>query len=339
MPKSKKKKGVADSRPVDKEAVPRPATSRRTTFTLIAAFIIVILIIVGAALYPTQIAPFRRTIITVDGTPIRMDYFLKRAELSGSDALKMLTTLTDEQIIKTEAPKYGIAISPGDIDQELRRIASGGSGNITESEFREWYRQQLNETRTSDAKFKELVRIQLLAARLQDYMAARVPAVAPQVHLWIIQLSDYDQAVAVKGRLTAGEDFAALAREVSQHESAENGGELGWFPEGVLDTSLDSEAFNLDIGQVSEPIAYSTNPQATDPAETDLIYLLLMVSEKAAAREIDENSLPVLKSKALDDWLTQERQYHDIKFNFNSEISAWINWQLAKRTQTNPQQQ
>ncbi|MFC1873710.1 peptidylprolyl isomerase [Chloroflexota bacterium] len=336
MPKSKKNKSVADSRPVDKEAALRPATSRRTTLTLIAAFVIVILIIIGATLYPTQIAPLRRTIITIDGTTIRMDYFLKRAELSGSDALNMLTVLTNEEIIKIQAPKYGIEVTPEDTDQELRRIASGGSGNITESEFREWYRQQLNESRVSDAEFKELVRMQLLAARLHEYLAVRVPTIAPQVHLQFIQVSNYNEAIVVKERWEAGEDFTDLVREVSQHESAENGGEIGWFPEGVLDDSLDYEAFSLDIGQLSDPIPYSSNPQEAS-SEDDFVYFLLMVSEKAAAREIDEASMASLKSKALDDWLNQERQYHDIKFNFNSEINAWINWQLSKRAGTSQQ--
>jgi hypothetical protein len=55
-----------------------------------------------------------------------------------------------------------------------------------------------------------------------------------------------------------------------------------------------------------------------------------MVSEKAEAREIDENPLQVLKSKALENWLSEEGKLHEIDWNYDSEIDAWINFQLAK---------
>jgi len=40
--------------------------------------------------------------------------------------------------------------------------------------------------------------------------------------------------------------------------------------------------------------------------------------------------MKVLQSKALDNWLLEEMQYHDIEYNFDPEINAWINWQLSK---------
>jgi len=321
-----------------KEASPEPPAReqrvRWTRFAIIAAVIVVIAAIILAIWYPTQMAPLRRTIITVDDIDIRMDYFLKRTKLAGADAMTMLDVLTKEQIIKLEAPKYGIEVTPADIDRQLKIIAGGGSGNITESEFREWYRQQLNESDLTDSEFKEAIRIQLLAVGLHGYLSERVPTVAEQVHLYAIILLDYEKALKVKERIEAGEDFTDLAREVSLHESSEKGGELGWFPQGVLSAGLDYVAFNLDIGQVSEPIPY-----ASDPSSTDQSYFLLMVSEKAVAREIGEDSLQILKNSALDEWLMVQMQYHNIKYNFNSEINAWINWQLSKMTGNQEEQQ
>ncbi|MFC1982143.1 hypothetical protein ACFLUN_01555, partial [Chloroflexota bacterium] len=91
----------------------------------------------------------------MDNIRIDMGYFLKRCKLAGGDPMAMLQPLTQEQVIKLKAPQYVGEVRPGDINQEL--IASGGSGNITESELKEWYRQELNGSKLSDKEYKEMI--------------------------------------------------------------------------------------------------------------------------------------------------------------------------------------
>jgi len=321
-----------DGKASGSKAIARDRKGRRTGFIIASVVIVLILVIVGVSLY-LNAAPFRRIIITVDDTSINMDYFLMRTRLAGDDPMVMLETLTNEQLIKIEAPKYVAEVSPEDIDQELRRIASGGSETISESEFKEWYRQILNENDLSDSEYKEIVTTILLAARLQEYLAERVPPVAEQVHLYVIVVKTYEDAEKIRARWEAGEDFADLAREVSLDEvSGEKGGDLGWLPRGVLVSGFDEVVFNLDIGDVSEPLAY-----ISDYESEEIFYYLLMVSEKADDREVDEEPLQILKAKALDDWLLEKRQekkdeieWYGLKNGFDSETYAWINWQLSK---------
>lgn len=308
---------------VEKPATPKTAAADRGGKwpAIIIAFIAVaiILIIVGFFYNQQYLEPFRRTIITVDNTDITMDYFLKRSRQTGLDAMAMLEALTNEQILKQEAPKYIGEVTSADINQELKKIAQGVSENITDSEFKEWYRQQLNEAKLSDAEYKELIRNRLLAIRLQEYLAERVPTIGEQVHVYAIVVETFEDAEAVKARLDAGEDFGDLAREVSlDTETGEKGGELGWIPRGAMDFLFDETAFSLNIGE------------ASDILPTEQGFYLLKVSEKAVAREIEEEFLQVLKGQALQNWFAEERQFHEIKYDFNSEIYAWINWQLAK---------
>ena len=108
--------------------------------------------------------------------------------------------------------------------------------------------------------------------------------------------------------------------------SGEKGGDLGWVPRGVLPPRFDDTVFSLTIGDVSEIVPHTADPMAE---EVKVFYYLFMVSEKADAREIDEGHLQILKAKTLDDWLLEEVQFHKIEYNFNSEIYAWIGWQLA----------
>lgn len=52
----------------------------------------------------------------------------------------------------------------------------------------------------------------------------------------------------------AGSDFAELARTYSEDNSAERGGELGWFPKGRMVPPFDSTVFAMDIGDISLPV-------------------------------------------------------------------------------------
>jgi len=300
---------------------------RWTAFIIASVVIILILIIVGVSYYFSENAEYHRlTIITVDDIPIRMDYFLMKTRLAGADPMAMMAALTHEQIIKLEAPKYVAEVSPEDVDQELRRIARGESETISESEFKAWYRQLLNENDLSDSEYREIVATSLLTARLHEYLAERVPTVANQIHLHSVVLST-EEMEEIWGKWEEGADTDTLTRELWQNKQSEGKiNDHGWVPREVLPYGFDEVAFNLAIGDISEPLEYL----GEDPTSDESSYYLLMVSEKADARELEENSLQVLKAQALDDWLVEEEKLHNIEWNFNSETYAWINWQLAK---------
>lgn len=59
------------------------------------------------------------------------------------------------------------------------------------------------------------------------------------------------QADQVLQRLQAGEDFAAVARQVSKGPSAAEGGELGFVKRGAIQPELEKAAFALQAGQIS----------------------------------------------------------------------------------------
>ncbi len=327
-----KKKGNDGLVPTPNKTTPRELRKaqkmRRTSIVIASVVLVMVLAIVGVSYYFSEDARYNRlAIITVDGTSIRMDSFLKRAKLSGTDAMTLMGQMIDEQVIKQMAPEFGIEISPEDIDQGLKLSASGGTGNITDAEFKEWYRQRLNETKLTNTEYREIARTSLSAGRLQEYLAERVSPLAEQVHVHIIIVGTLKEAQKVKARLDAGEKFADLAREVSLDSSNEAGGDIGWYPRGALTPAIEYMAFNLDVGSVSEPqlLADQSAPDTGNEA-----YYLMTVSEKEAARQLSEENLQIVKGQALKTWLSQELQNHDIKLNYNSEINAWINWQLSK---------
>jgi peptidyl-prolyl cis-trans isomerase D len=55
-------------------------------------------------------------------------------------------------------------------------------------------------------------------------------------------------------RLDQGEDFAELAKELSQGPSAAQGGDLGWFSRGSMVEAFEDAAFALQPGDISPPV-------------------------------------------------------------------------------------
>jgi hypothetical protein len=293
---------------------------------------LVILAIFTVPYYQNNVAPFNRTIISIDDTKITMKYFLEKARISGSDPMSMLQIITEEELIKIMAPQYGIRVTDADIDAIVRSLAAGDAESISDVEFREWYRQQLNNANITGSQYKEIIRNQMLATRLQQYLAKRVPTVTGQVHLYWIVVETLEEAEEVEKRLDAGESFTELAKEVSLDPATkDSGGELGWFPPEVF--TYEEQIAKLDVNQYTSPIAHTADtPSSSSSTETPTIdsFLIFMVSEKDPAREVDKSSLEVLKERSFEDWFNSEIGNHAVKYNFNSEISAWLSDQLGK---------
>ncbi|MBI3345489.1 MAG: SurA N-terminal domain-containing protein [Gammaproteobacteria bacterium] len=63
------------------------------------------------------------------------------------------------------------------------------------------------------------------------------------------------KAEEIRQRLIKGEDFAKVAKEVSQDPgSAPRGGDLGFFGKGAMDKAFEDRVFSLKAGELSEPV-------------------------------------------------------------------------------------
>ncbi|MFQ5700671.1 MAG: peptidyl-prolyl cis-trans isomerase [Acidobacteriota bacterium] len=60
------------------------------------------------------------------------------------------------------------------------------------------------------------------------------------------------KASSVLEQIRSGRDFAELARQYSEHDSAQNGGDLGWFSRGRMVPEFEKAAFSLNEGEVSD---------------------------------------------------------------------------------------
>lgn len=114
----------------------------------------------------------------------------------------------------------------------------------------------------------------------------KVPATV-KLRLIVLRLNDNDDlqneeqralAIRARGRILAGEDFAELAREISQDSKADSGGDWGW-------RTLSD--FSAELQKAIKPLK---NGEISDVIETPgVIYLALVEDRKPAhTRTLDE---------------------------------------------------
>ena len=165
------------------------------------------------------------------------------------------------------------------------------------STFKSYKTNLLNPSDMSRGDYERLIiRPAIARQRVQRQLQAAVPARADQVHAEHILVATKDAADAVEARLRNGENFEAVAKDVSTDtSSAGNGGDLGWFPKGVMVSAFEDAAFQLEVGQVS------------DPVQSSFGWHVIKVLEKEQNRPLTLSTLQSLKNTTFTKWLDVER--------------------------------
>jgi len=149
------------------------------------------------------------------------------------------------------------------------------------------------QTGMPEAELRGILRDLLLRQKLQEALAAEVSTEAEQVFARHILVETEEEAQQVLERLNAGEPFEALAGELSLDESnKDDGGDLGWFPEGQMVPAFEEAAFDAEVGAVVGPV------------ETSFGWHIIQV-EGHEVRELEPVMLQRRQSQALQDWLSE----------------------------------
>jgi peptidyl-prolyl cis-trans isomerase D len=137
---------------------------------------------------------------------------------------------------------------------ELRKKIS-----VSDDEIKTYY-----QAHTSEFMTDEMVKVSYLELNMRD-IAKSIKVNEDELKAYyqenIANYSKEDFASAEKkikaiaARIKKGEDFAKLAKELSQDPgSAMKGGDLGFFGRGVMAKPFEDAAFKLKVGEVSKPV-------------------------------------------------------------------------------------
>jgi hypothetical protein len=278
---------------------------------------------------------------TVEEQQFLVQYYQQQVQSLQSQASSVpsqtLENMIDDELIRQEAAKRGIQVTADELQKDIEQQFGYESNPptptptpitataqititpqptevpMTQDQFTKNYGDYVVLVRKnaglSEAAFRRVFESSLYRTRLQEALAKEVSTSAEQVHARHILVATEDEAKKVADRLKAGEDFAALAKELSTDTSnKDTGGELGWYGRGQMVTEFEDAVFALQPGQTS------------DPVQTSYGYHIINLIERDANRPLDESALEQKRSSALDDWLTVQRQSEAVVRKWSSDV-------------------
>ena len=202
---------------------------------------------------------------------------------------QVLEQLIDQELIRQAAGKMGVSVSEAELESSIEDI-------VTQSGGEEQFQQSLEAMNTEFGDFRQMLLDQLLSEAVYSAVTASISPIAEQVHARHILLPTKERADEVLVRLQAGEDFAFLAREYSEDiSSRESGGDVGFFPRGVMPPEVEEIAFGLQVGEVSGIV------------QSQFGFHILQVLEKEE-REIAVEVFESLRQQTFMQWLQDQRE-------------------------------
>lgn len=142
------------------------------------------------------------------------------------------------------------------IDMKLMAKAARDAG-MDQTDLFKRRAQYLEESALRRAYFGEEIAASITPELLQAEYAAYTAAFEPQVevHARHILVATKEEADAVKAELDGGKPFEVLAMEKTIDPSGKtNGGDLGFFGQGMMVPPFEQAAFLLEPGQISDPV-------------------------------------------------------------------------------------
>lgn len=166
------------------------------------------------------------------------------------------TPAPEEEVESTATPaNTPAAASP---TPTLALTATAYTFDAYQQDLQDYAEIQESELGFTADDLRVLVRTNLYRQALFDLLTADIPAEEEQVWARHILVEDEESAIEILAQLEAGADWAELAAEHSlDTNNSLNGGDLGWFRKADMVEPFADTAFELEIGEISEPVESS----------------------------------------------------------------------------------
>ena len=181
--------------------------------------------------------------------------------------------------------------------------------------------QLLDRNYLTESEMRAQLQQAMLREKVEKAVAEdQVPGTQEQIHARHILVTTEDQAKDVLQQLQGGADFATLAQSLSTDPgSKDKGGDLGWFPRGVMDKPFEDAAFALQPGALSD-VVHGGNG-----------YHIIQTLERDPNRPVPDDQLTTLRQKAGPDWLDSQRTASNVKLQLSQSTRDWVLGRLGLR--------
>ena len=199
-----------------------------------------------------------------------------------ADDRQVLEQFITDKLLEAEVREAGIVVSDADVDRYVEQVKK--NNRLSDEDLK----LALSRENQTLASYKASVKSEIEKSDLIDRQVRRKVTISDEdveryyklngknyrsndrarirhILLTLAENAPADrvESVMAKGkelyqRVSAGEDFAALAREYSQGAGQADGGDIGWVNRGTLIPGIEEAAFQkLSVGQVSAPFRTS----------------------------------------------------------------------------------
>ncbi|MBI5324422.1 MAG: peptidylprolyl isomerase [Ignavibacteriae bacterium] len=259
---------------------------------------------------------------------------------------KVIDALINEKLVVAKAIEDSVIITDDEVEQrweyQLQQyIGQFGSEKRVEDIFGMSLSQIRNEA-------KEIIKKKLLAEKMQQTKLMNLKVTPREVEEFYTKYKDslqnipeqvelfhlvkfvnasnkakedvYQLAKNVRDSIVAGGEFSAFAKKYSNDlATANNGGELGWFPKGKLIREFEKAAFELQSGQISLPVETPFGfhiIQAIDKKKDSILtrHILFKVGGTSDDIETTKNFL-----KSIKDSLANDKTFEDMSKKYSDE--------------------
>ncbi|WP_150268486.1 peptidylprolyl isomerase [Paenibacillus tepidiphilus] len=261
------------------EAAASAPGSKSSKGWMIASIILAAALIIVLIKPPFQKDDDSSAVATVNGADItKGDFYDKLVEAGGESTLQNLITTT---LVGQEAKKANITVTDEDINAELEDLKAQFGG---EEAFNNALMQSgmsvddLKAQMPLQVEIRKLLepKITVTDEEISTYFNDNKASFnqEEQVRASHILVETKEEADAIVTELKGGADFATLAKEKSADTgSKDNGGDLNFFTRAEMVAEFSDAAFNLKVGEVSEPV------------KSDYGYHIIKVTDRKEAHE------------------------------------------------------
>ena len=234
----------------------------------------------------------------------------------------LLNTVIERALLLQAARVANVTVPAADVDREVLRISSDfpaegfnealSEGQLSMSDLK----QKTLASLTIQKLFEEHVypRVGVTEEELRAYFDSHAKdfQLGEEVRAAQIVVQTLDEAKHIQAQLKAGKKFPDLARRYSLSADAKLGGDLGYFPRGVMPPEFDEAAFKLPVGQTSEVVT------------TEYGFHLFKVLDKRPPRkkelaqvrgEVEKKLLALKREQAQRDYLQRLKDAAQLQVN------------------------
>ena len=205
---------------------------------------------------------------------------------------RILDNLISRELLSQEVAKKGIKVDDAEVNAQLDTVKKGSSPedfanslkqmNMTEKDLKEHFASQLAIKKLVDKELTSKVTVtpeEVKAFYDKNPEVFKTPEMVRASHILVKvdktataeqKAKAMEKIQSVQKRLKAGEDFAQVAKEVSDCPSKAEGGDLNFFQKGQMVAPFENAAFAMKTGETSGIV------------ETEFGYHIIKVTDKKA---------------------------------------------------------